>query len=205
MRRAKIVATLGPALDDPARLRAAIGAGIDVVRLNFSHGSHDEHERRLEQVRATATALGRNVGALGDLQGPKIRLGILPDDGVELADGGEVLLQAGVEELDAYDDGAGTAVLPVVYEQLADDVEPGALILIDDGLLRLVVSRVDGDTVSAGGRRGRGQDPQGRQPARRRRVGEGTHREGPGRPRGDGRHGRGLDRLVVRARSRRRA
>ena len=149
MRRAKIVATLGPALDDPARLRAAIGAGIDVVRLNFSHGSHDEHERRLEQVRATATALGRNVGALGDLQGPKIRLGILPDDGVELADGGEVLLQAGVEELDAYDDGAGTAVLPVVYEQLADDVEPGALILIDDGLLRLVVSRVDGDTVSA--------------------------------------------------------
>jgi len=149
VRRAKIVATLGPALDDEERLRAAIAAGIDVVRLNFSHGSHEEHVRRLDRVRGLASALGRNVGSLGDLQGPKIRLGIVPDEGVEIADGGEVVLFSGVEELDEYHDGAGTPVLPVVYEQLAADVEPGALILMDDGVLRLVVSAVDGDRVMA--------------------------------------------------------
>ncbi|MBW3659477.1 MAG: pyruvate kinase, partial [Actinobacteria bacterium] len=149
MRRAKIVATLGPALDDPGKLRAAIAAGIDIVRLNFSHGTHEEHARRLEQVHAAADSLGRNIGSLGDLQGPKIRLGILPDEGVELSDGAEVVLLPGREELDEYRDGVGTPVLPVVYENLHDDVEPGALVLIDDGLIRLVVSRVEGDTVSA--------------------------------------------------------
>ena len=148
MRRAKIVATLGPSLDDPARLRAALAAGIDVVRLNFSHGSHDEHARRLEQVREAARSIGRNVGSLGDLQGPKIRLGMLPDEGVELHDGSEVVLRAGVDELDEVDDGAGTPVLPVVYEQFAADVEPGALVLVDDGLIRMVVSRVEGDDVT---------------------------------------------------------
>jgi pyruvate kinase len=78
VRRAKIVATLGPALDDPDRLRAAIAAGIDVVRLNFSHGTKEEHEERLDLVRDIAASLGRNVGSLGDLQGPKIRLGSCP-------------------------------------------------------------------------------------------------------------------------------
>lgn len=149
MRRAKIVATLGPSLDDPARLRAAIAAGIDVARLNFSHGTIDEHQQRLEQVRSTAAALGRNVGLLGDLQGPKIRLGILPDEGVKLEDGAEAVLIAGCEDLDDYQDGAGSPVLPVVYEQFAQDVEPGALVLIDDGLLRLVVSRVEDNVVTA--------------------------------------------------------
>lgn len=148
MRRAKIVATLGPSLDDPERLRAAIAAGIDVVRLNFSHGTLDEHARRLELVRSAAASLGRNVGSLGDLQGPKIRLGVLPDDGVLLVDGREAVLRAGKETLDAFHDGAGTPVLPVVYEQFAADVEPGALVLIDDGLIRLVVSRIDGDDVT---------------------------------------------------------
>jgi pyruvate kinase len=149
VRRAKIVATLGPALDDPDRLRAAIAAGIDVVRLNFSHGTKDEHRERLELVHDIAAGLKRNVGSLGDLQGPKIRLGLVPADGVELHDGGEVVLISGVEEVEHHDDGAGTPVLPVVYEGLADDVEPGALVLIDDGLLRLVVSRVEGDHVHA--------------------------------------------------------
>ena len=149
MRRAKIVATLGPALDDPDRLRAALAAGIDVVRLNFSHGTREEHERRLTMVHDLAADLDRNVGSLGDLQGPKIRLGIVPDDGVALTDGGEVVLRAGHDRLDRYDDGAGVPVLPVVYAELADDVEPGALVLIDDGMLRLVVSRVDGDAVTA--------------------------------------------------------
>lgn len=148
MRRAKIVATLGPALDDPDTLKAAIEAGIDVVRMNFSHGSIVEHTQRLELVREISESLGRNVGSLGDLQGPKIRLGRLPESGVNLIAGGEVLLVTGKEELDSYrqDD---LPVLPVVYEHLADDVEPDSLILIDDGMLRLIVVEVEGEVVRA--------------------------------------------------------
>lgn len=147
-RRAKIVATLGPALDDQDRLKAALAAGIDVVRLNFSHGTLDDHARRLEQVRSIASQLGRNIGAMGDLQGPKIRLGMLPEAGVVLEDGAEVVLRAGHEILDDYDDGTGTPVLPVVYERLAADVDPGSLLLLDDGLLRLVAAKIDGDAVT---------------------------------------------------------
>ena len=147
-RRAKIVATLGPALDDEDRLKAALAAGVDVVRLNFSHGTLDEHAQRLERVRRIGKQLGRNIGALGDLQGPKIRLGLLPDDGVMLEDGAEVVLRAGHELLDSYEDGNGIPVLPVVYEQMADDVDPGSLLLLDDGLLRLVAARIDGDAVT---------------------------------------------------------
>jgi pyruvate kinase len=149
VRRTKIVATLGPALDSPDMLKAALAAGVDVVRLNFSHGTADEHRTRLEMVHEIGRHLGRTIGSLGDLQGPKIRLGIVPDEGVMLEDGSEVTLVSGVEHLDSFDDGAGGAVLPVVYPGLAEDVEPGALILMDDGMLRLVVSRVDGNNVVA--------------------------------------------------------
>ncbi len=142
MRRAKIVATLGPALDDRDKLRAAVEAGIDVVRLNFSHGDHATHERRLETVRELAQRLDRNVGTLADLQGPKIRLGILPDEGVVLPTGGEVYLFPGAETLDDYQS-EGIPAVPVVYESLGRDVQPGALVLIADGTIRLVVSRLE--------------------------------------------------------------
>jgi pyruvate kinase len=147
VRRAKIVATLGPALDDRERLRAAVEAGIDVVRLNFSHGDHDTHARRLETVRELAVRLGRNVGSLADMQGPKIRLGLIPEPGIEIETGSEVHLLAGREELDNYTS-EGQVALPVVYEALARDVEPGSLVLIADGSMRIVVSRVEGDTVT---------------------------------------------------------
>lgn len=149
VRRAKIVATLGPALDDEDRLRTALEAGIDIVRLNFSHGEHDTHAERLERVRDLAGRLGRNVASLADLQGPKIRLGSVPEEGVRLDNGGSVVLVPGHERLDSYVDADGTPALPVVYGSLADDVQPGALVLIDDGSIRLVVSRTDGETVVA--------------------------------------------------------
>jgi pyruvate kinase len=148
VRRAKIVATLGPALDDRDKLRAAIEAGIDIVRLNFSHGEHATHAQRLEMVRDMSVRLGRNVGSLADLQGPKIRLGMLPDEGVELRTGDEVYLQPGVETLDGYERD-GRPALPVVYEALGRDVEPGALVLIADGAMRLVVSRLEEEGVWA--------------------------------------------------------
>ncbi|MPZ88556.1 MAG: pyruvate kinase [Nitriliruptorales bacterium] len=148
VRRAKIVATLGPALDDRERLRAALEAGIDVVRLNFSHGDRESHQRRLDMVRDLAVRLGRNVGSLADLQGPKIRLGILPDQGIDVPTGSEVTLYPGRDELDSYVSEGQTA-LPVVYEALARDVQPGALVLIDDGSIRLVCSRVENGGVVA--------------------------------------------------------
>lgn len=142
MRRAKIVATLGPALDERDKLRAAVEAGIDVVRLNFSHGDHDTHAKRLETVRECSVRLGRNVGSVADLQGPKIRLGTLPDDGIDVPTGSELYLIPGREDLDDYASD-GQVALPVVYESLAHDVHPGSLVLIDDGSIRLVVSRKD--------------------------------------------------------------
>ena len=148
MRRAKIVATLGPALDDREKLRAALEAGIDVVRLNFSHGDHETHQRRLDMVRELSHRLGRNVGSLADLQGPKIRLGTLPDGGVMVPTGSEVELYPGRDELDSSTS-EGQVALPVVYEALGRDVQPGSLVLIDDGSIRLVVSRSEPDRVVA--------------------------------------------------------
>jgi pyruvate kinase len=148
VRKTKIVATLGPSLDDRDKLRAALEAGIDVVRLNFSHGDHEEHARRLRDVRELSTRLGRNIGALADLQGPKIRLGQLPDGGIPLEDGTDVTLLPGLERLDDYGDD-GQVRLPVTYEAMGDDCKPGAMILIDDGSIRLVVSRATTDEVVA--------------------------------------------------------
>ncbi|HEX9766462.1 MAG TPA: pyruvate kinase [Nitriliruptorales bacterium] len=147
MRRAKIVATLGPAVDDRDVLRETIAAGVDVVRLNFSHGTHADHERRLAMVTEIGDQLGKTVGSIGDLQGPKIRLGTLPANGLFLETGGETVLLGGREVLDDYMSD-GVPVLPVVYEHLAKDVEPGSLVLIADGMLRLVVADVDGDAIT---------------------------------------------------------
>jgi pyruvate kinase len=138
VRRAKIIATLGPALDDPARLRAAIEAGADVFRFNFSHGTFEEHRERIELVRRLAAETGRLVGTLGDLQGPKIRLGVVAQEGIELVEGAEVILVAGVSEL-ASETEDGTTALPVVYPELARDVSTGSVVLIDDGSIRLSV------------------------------------------------------------------
>jgi len=94
LRRTKIVATLGPATDDPAVLSDIVRAGVDVVRLNFSHGAVADHARRVELVREAARRAGRYVGVLGDLQGPKIRIDRFVNGKVQLADGAEFTLDA---------------------------------------------------------------------------------------------------------------
>ncbi len=138
--RTKIVGTLGPASNNAAGIRALIEAGLNVARINFSHGTHEQHARTIETVRAVADELSSTVAILGDLQGPRIRIGDLPAD-IPLVDGSDVVLAP--EDVATGDD------IPVTYDQLAHDVAPGNRILINDGLLELVVTKVDGVHVHA--------------------------------------------------------
>ncbi|MQA25196.1 MAG: pyruvate kinase [Micromonosporaceae bacterium] len=139
-RRAKIVCTLGPATATPERVRGLVEAGMDVARLNFSHGTHDDHRRVYQMVRAAADATGRAVGVLADLQGPKIRLGRFAESPVEWRTGDHVVLTA--------DDVPGTAErVSVTYQALPAEVKRGDRLLVDDGRLSLEVSGVNGPDV----------------------------------------------------------
>jgi pyruvate kinase len=141
-RRTKIIATLGPATDDPAVLKQVILAGASVFRLNMSHGSSEEHLERARLVREVSGNLDREVALLADLQGPKIR--------VERFASGRVELTAGdLFVLDAEDDVTpGTRErVGVSYKRLPDDVEPGDVLLLDDGLISMAVERVEGGRV----------------------------------------------------------
>jgi len=141
-RRTKIVATLGPATDDPQVLRSLLRAGVDVVRLNYSHGTANDHARRALQCREIAHRLGRDLGVLCDLQGPKIRIEGFTTGSVELVEGAEFTLDP---ELDASE---GTVeAVGCSYQELADDVAPGNILVLGDGILSLSVDRVEGRRV----------------------------------------------------------
>lgn len=140
MRRAKIVCTLGPATSDPEMIRSLVDAGMDVARLNLSHGARSDHERAYEAVRMAADASGRSVAVLVDLQGPKIRLGTFATGPVLLADGDPFTITT--------DDVPGDrTVCSTNYKYLADDVQPGDRILVDDGKVVLEVTKVVGRSV----------------------------------------------------------
>lgn len=143
MRRTKIVATLGPASDSEASIRRLIDAGLDVARLNFSHGTHAEHAERITRVRAAAEAAGKPVGILLDLQGPKIRTGALKDDM-------PVLLQNGASFTITTEPLVGDARrVSTTYTELPQDVQPRDRILLSDGNIELLVTAVrDIDVVT---------------------------------------------------------
>ena len=141
-KRTKIVATLGPATDRPGVLERMLQAGVDVVRLNFSHGGAADRERRVRAVRETAAAMGRDVAILGDLQGPKIRVEQFACGQVELVDGASFVLDAAMAA-DAGDQGA----VGVTYPQLPRDVRAGDILLLNDGAITLEVQRVVGSRV----------------------------------------------------------
>ncbi len=143
----KIVATIGPASESQAVLERLIDAGASVFRLNFSHGTTDEHKRRLDAIREAAKAKGVCVGVLGDLPGPKIRVGTVPDldgsGGVELVPGQNVLLDRTVTDAEIREETVDTLcervpVLPLTYGDLVDEVEPGQRVLINDGAVRML-------------------------------------------------------------------
>ncbi|MDV7086597.1 pyruvate kinase [Rhodococcus sp. IEGM 248] len=139
-RRTKIVCTLGPATATGDRIRELVESGMDVARLNFSHGEHADHEENYKRVRAASDATGKAVGVLADLQGPKIRLGRFAEGRTTWADGEEVRIT--VDEVEGTHDRVSTT-----YKQLAEDAKPGDRLLVDDGKVGLVVSGVEGNDV----------------------------------------------------------
>jgi pyruvate kinase len=140
MRRAKIVATLGPATSTPETIRALVDAGMDVARLNLSHGSHDVPAQTYRLVRSASDESGRSVGILVDLQGPKIRLGTFAE--------GAVLLNPNDEFIVTTEDVPGDAnEVSTTYKGLPGAVEPLDKVLVDDGRIALEVVRVEGPRV----------------------------------------------------------
>ncbi|MBK7332129.1 MAG: pyruvate kinase [Betaproteobacteria bacterium] len=139
-RATKIVVTLGPACSEPAILSRMLAAGVDVVRLNFSHGQASDHIERASLVRSAAKALGREVAIMADLQGPKIRVGKFAAGRVTLATGASFVLDAECESGDE-------ARVGLDYKELPRDVAPGAILLLDDGLIRLRVEAVEGPRI----------------------------------------------------------
>ena len=140
MRRAKIVATFGPAVSDFDKAKAIIEAGVDVARMNLSHGDHSVHEKVYETIRKAAAEVGKPVGILVDLQGPKIRLGRFKNDKETITSGGRFTIT--VDEVEGTEN-----ICSTTYRGLVGDVKVGDPILIDDGRLSLRVKSVEGNNV----------------------------------------------------------
>jgi pyruvate kinase len=140
-RATKIVATLGPASSDPEVLERLLRAGVDVVRLNFSHGKAQDHIDRAALVRQIAEKIGKPVAIMADLQGPKIRVGRFAEGRVQLVNGTRFVLDAARTEPGNLD-GVG-----LDYKELPRDVKPGDTLLLNDGLIVLTVDAVRGEQV----------------------------------------------------------
>lgn len=141
-RRTKIVATIGPGSESANMIAKLLGAGVDVFRLNFSHGTASNHIKVAQQIRKQAAIAGRYVGILADLQGPKIRIGSFRDDNIELSDGDRFRLDLAIGEGEGTLHGVG-----LDYRELADNVSRGDTLLLDDGRIRLRVDDVEPSAV----------------------------------------------------------
>jgi len=140
MRKTKIVATLGPASNSPDKIRELIKAGVDVFRLNMSHGTLTEHLQTIKEIRSVGKEAGREAAVLQDLCGPKIRTGTM--------EGGAVELQTGQEVIVTTESVVGTAkMFSTQYDKLAQDVRPSDRILLDDGAIAIEVTRVEGNKI----------------------------------------------------------
>lgn len=141
-RRTKIVATLGPATDDRETLKQVLAAGVNVVRLNFSHGAPEDHINRANMVREIAQELGIYVGILGDLQGPKIRISTFKDGPIRLEIGDKFELDANLPKGEGNQEKVG-----IDYKELPQDVGAGDILLLDDGRVQLKVLSTKGSSV----------------------------------------------------------
>ena len=144
MSRTKIVCTIGPASEKPATLKKMIKAGMNVARLNFSHGSHEQHQRFIDTLRTLSEELDNPVMVMQDLQGPKIRVGELPKDGLDLREGKTIHFSPKAKEYDSQEQ-----LIPVTYGGFARDVKAGDRVMIDDGNVMCKVTAVQKGTVTA--------------------------------------------------------
>lgn len=140
MRKTKIVCTLGPASESKEVLTELVAAGLDVARLNFSHGDYEEHGRRIDLIKEVEAELGKPIGIMLDTKGPEIRTGVLREGQVELVKGEEIILTT--EEI-----AGDSSRVSISYKHLPEDVQPGNSILIDDGLIGLEVLEVQGNEI----------------------------------------------------------
>lgn len=143
MKKTKIVCTLGPSSSTLPVIKELIRAGMDVARINFSHGTHEQHGELIRLVRQAARELGREIGVLADIQGPKIRTGVLPEP-LELEEGSRLYL---VKEERARPEGVEHPVIPVDYEYLLEDLSIGNSVYLNDGLIHLQVEKVVDDAL----------------------------------------------------------
>ena len=141
-RRTKIISTLGPATDSLEVIKELIEAGVNLVRLNFSHGTHEEHKKRMDLVRQAAKELNATVGILADMQGPKIRVASFKDGPIELAEGDTFILDADLAEHDGNQQMVG-----VGYKDLPKDVKAGDTLLLCDGRMVFTVDKVEGNKI----------------------------------------------------------
>ncbi len=144
-RHVKIIATIGPASSDAKTLSAMMQAGMNVARLNFSHGTHEEHRQAYETIRAVASRLDRPIAIMADLSGPKIRVGIMPGDGMQLDSGDTVYIKSPntkIPQSSHYD-----KVLTIKIPKLTSAFKPGNRILMDDGNLELQVETIENNLI----------------------------------------------------------
>ena len=140
MKRTKIVCTLGPSSNTPDILEGMVRAGMNVARFNFSHGSHEEHKKRIEMVRAVSRKLGTPIALLLDTKGPEIRLGKFKN--------GSIMMEAGHDfTLTARDVEGDETIASMNYKELPQDVKPGDHILLSDGLVNLEVTSIEGEDI----------------------------------------------------------
>lgn len=140
VRHTKIIGTLGPSSSDYETQKELVEAGLNIARLNFSHGDHDMHLKNIQSIRQISQETGKPVAILQDLQGPKIRVGKLINDQMEITKGSSYLLEFGVKQEDP-------TKIPIDYRGLTHDVSPGQRVMMDDGLLILEVESVNTDSV----------------------------------------------------------
>ena len=148
-RKAKIIATIGPSCQDESVLRNLIKAGLDVARLNFSHGTHDYHAGLIASIRKLSAEANKPITILQDLQGPKLRVGNLPPEGVKLTAGQQIRLSTHVDPTVMANPGEETLFIPMDVPDLEKNLEKGNRILLDDGQLELEVIQVGEDFIES--------------------------------------------------------
>ncbi|PIT86786.1 MAG: pyruvate kinase, partial [Candidatus Magasanikbacteria bacterium CG10_big_fil_rev_8_21_14_0_10_43_6] len=140
-KRTKIVCTIGPACESREILTQMVKAGMNVARLNFSHGTYENHAMLIENIRAVATETGEPVAIMQDLQGPKIRVGLLPEAGVVLTEGQTVVFDTSIKQYDQEH-------VPIDYSELHTFLQPQERILLADGKIEVVITAVDGTKIT---------------------------------------------------------